>query len=232
MNTSTATLATVPDDDADATRGPARWQVVALVLALCFLSGVVGWWIGRPGDDESFSAVDVGFLADMSTHHNGAIGMSLDYLSRGSDPTVEHFARDILLSQTQEIAVMNALLDESGDREASADDIAMDWMGMPVPEADMPGMPTDDELRELAAASGATADDLFTTLMIRHHAAGAAMAEYAATHGENERVRRLGRAMARVQRQEINEMNSRRVALGLPRVEAASLEDLTEAHGH
>ena len=213
--------------------GPARWQVVTLVIALCFLSGVVGWWIGRPDtDSESFGAVDIGFLADMSAHHNGAIGMSLDYLGRGSDPTVEHFARDILLSQTQEIVVMNALLDDSGDTAATGDDVAMDWMGMTVPEAEMPGMPTPEELGALAAADGAAADDLFTTLMIRHHAAGAAMATYAAEHGENARVRRLATAMARVQRTEINEMNARRVALGLPRVDAGSLEDLAAAHGH
>jgi hypothetical protein len=121
-------------------RGPARWQVVALVVALCFLAGVVGWLIGRSDDgDESFSAVDVGFLADMSTHHNGAISMSLDYLNRGGDSIVDHFERDILLAQTQEIAVMNALLDDSGDTRASSDDIAMDWMGMTVPEGRCPG---------------------------------------------------------------------------------------------
>ena len=121
---------------------------------------------------------------------------------------------------------------ESGDTEAAGDDVAMDWMGMTVAESEMPGMPTAEELQQLAAASGTEADDVFTTLMIRHHAAGAAMADHAADHGENERVRRLARAMARVQRTEINEMNARRVVLGLPRVEAASLEDLAGAHAH
>jgi uncharacterized protein (DUF305 family) len=207
--------------------------VVALVVALCFLAGVGGWLIGRSDDgDESFSAVDVGFLADMSTHHNGAISMSLDYLNRGADSIVGHFARDILLAQTQEIAVMNALLDDSGDTRASSDDIAMDWMGMTVPESAMPGMPTAEESQQLAAASGASADDVFTTLMIRHHAAGAAMAEYAAEHGENDRVRRLARAMARVQRTEIAELNARRVVLGLPEVTAESLEALVDRHAH
>ncbi len=219
-------------DSAPAT-GPARWQVVVLVVALCLVAGVVGWGIGQAAsDDDSFSDVDVGFLADMSVHHNGAIGMSFDHLNRGDDPVVEHFARDIILSQSQEIAVMNALLDESGDTRATSDDIAMDWMGMTVPESAMPGMPTAAELRELTAASGAEADDLFTTLMIRHHAAGAAMAEHAAEHGENAKVRRLARAMAEVQRTEINEMNARRKVLGLSPVDAASLEELAAAHGH
>jgi uncharacterized protein (DUF305 family) len=224
---------TVPEGESGAaSRGPARWQVVALIVALCFLAGVVGYWIGSPGDDDSFNAVDVGFLADMSAHHNSAIGMSLDYMGHGSDSLVEHFARDITLTQTQEIAVMNALLGDSGDREAAADDVAMDWMGTAVPEAEMPGLPTPQESRELAAAEGATADDLFTRLMIRHHAAGVAMAGYAAEHGESTRVRNLARAMAEVQRREIAEMNARRVALGLPKVDAAELEDLAADHRH
>ena len=46
------------------------------MVALCFLAGVVGWWINQP-DDESFSDVDVGFLSDMETHHNGAISVEL-----------------------------------------------------------------------------------------------------------------------------------------------------------
>jgi uncharacterized protein (DUF305 family) len=68
--------------------------------------------------------------------------------------------------------------------------------------------------------------------MIRHHAAGAAMAEYAGEHGENERVRRLARAMAQIQRREISEMNSRRAVLGLPEVTPEELESSVGEHGH
>jgi uncharacterized protein (DUF305 family) len=203
------------------------------VVALCFLVGVIGYWIGQPDDAESFSDVDVGFLADMTTHHQSAIGMSLDYMNRGSDPTVEHFARDILLSQTQEIAVMNALLADAGTPASVSDDVAMDWMGMAVEPQQMPGMPTNAEEAALAAAEGPAADDQFTELMIRHHAAGAAMADFAAEHGSNSKVRRLAAAMARVQRTEINEMNTRRAALGLPKVDVSAIEnEMAEAHGH
>ena len=60
---------------------------MALVVALCFVAGVVGYWIGNPADDDdSFNAVDVGFLADMSAHHNGAIAMSFELMGRGDDP--------------------------------------------------------------------------------------------------------------------------------------------------
>jgi uncharacterized protein (DUF305 family) len=202
-------------------------------VALCFVVGVIGYWIGQPDDAESFSDVDVGFLADMTAHHQSAIGMSLDYINRGSDPTVEHFARDILLSQTQEVTVMNSLLAEADTPASASDDIAMDWMGMAVEPSAMPGMPTDAEQAALAAAQGTAADDLFTELMIRHHAAGAAMAEYAAEHGSNSKVRRIAAAMAKVQRTEINEMNTRRLALGLPKVDVTAVEhEMAEGHTH
>jgi hypothetical protein len=83
------------DDHATASasrHGPAVWQVVALVVALCFLTGVVGWWLNEP-EDETFGTVDVGFLSDMETHHNGAIALGFAYLGREHDPLVGHFAR-------------------------------------------------------------------------------------------------------------------------------------------
>jgi len=212
-------------------RGPAPWQVVALTVVLCLLSGFVGWWIAQP-DADSFNDVDVGFLSDMTAHHQGAISLSFDYLRREHDSLVGHFARDIVLSQTQEVTIMNSLLTDAGNPRSADDEIAMDWMGMAVDQAQMPGMPTDAEVASLRSATGLDADDQFTRLMIRHHAAGAAMAEYAAAHGENDKVTRMAAAMARVQRTEILEMEARRSALGLPRVDTADLDQMADHGAH
>jgi uncharacterized protein (DUF305 family) len=215
-----------PAPDPPRRPGPAPWQVVVLVIGLCFLAGVVGWWINKP-DDQSFNAVDTGFLADMETHHNGAINLSFDYLDRSHDPVVKHFAQEIISSQSQELAVMNSYLNQAGGNAVAGDNVAMEWMGHPVAPSEMPGMPTEAERAALDAATGAEADDIFTRLMIRHHAGGIAMAEYAAAHGENEGVRRLAANIAKVQRSEINEINARRVAIGLapvPRSEISALE--------
>src|SRR3954453_21177934 len=208
----------VPDRDPGSRHGPAPWQVVVVVVALCFLAGVVGWWINQP-DEQSFSKADVGFLTDMETHHNGAINMSFDYLDRSHDPVVKHFAQEIISSQSQELASMNSYLNRAGGADVAGDgSVAMAWMGHPVRPADMPGMPTKAELGQLDESSGLDADDLFTHLMIRHHAGGIAMADYAAEHGEHAGVRNLARTIAQVQRTEINEINARRVAIGLPRI--------------
>src|SRR3954454_6642147 len=220
----------VPDRDPGLRHGPAPWQVVVLVVALCFLAGVVGWWIKQP-DEQSFSKVDIGFLTDMETHHNGAINMSFDYLDRSHDPVVKHFAQEIISSQSQELASMNSYLNRAGGADVAGDgSVAMAWMGHPVRPADMPGMPTNAELAQLDESSGLDADDLFTRLMIRHHAGGIAMAEYAAEHGEHSGVRNLARSMASVQRTEINEMNVRPVALGLDPISRSEIRKLETVH--
>jgi uncharacterized protein (DUF305 family) len=208
-----------------------RWQVVVLVIALCFLAGVVGWMIGRPSEAK-FDDVDVGFLSDMQTHHGGAIALGFAYLRNEDDSLVGHYAREIVLDQAQEISTMNSYLGQAGavDDRSVNDDVAMDWMGLAVPKAEMPGMASEAEMAALRAATGRDADDQFTKLMIRHHAAGVAMADYAVEHGENDSVKRLAASMARLQRAEIAEMNSRRKSLGLDPIDASELEQLHGEH--
>lgn len=200
---------------------PASWQLVGLVLALCFLVGAVTWSVARPGR-ESFNEVDLGFLTDMTSHHNGAITLAFAYLDRDNDPLGAHFAREIVLTQTQEIAVMNALLTRAGGPPLD-DTVAMSWMGMPTPAAEMPGLATATELDELRLAAGVQADEMFSRLMIRHHAAGAAMADLAESEGQNSDVKQLAHAIARVQRTEINEMANLRERLALAPVDTADL---------
>jgi uncharacterized protein (DUF305 family) len=102
-------------------------------------------------------------------------------------------------------------------------------MGHAVPVSEMPGMPTRAEVDQLRQSEGLDADDRFTRLMIRHHAAGVAMADYATDHGENESVRKLATAMARLQRAELAEMNAKRRDLGLAAVDTSDLSS-QEAH--
>ncbi|MFN8025168.1 MAG: DUF305 domain-containing protein [Acidimicrobiia bacterium] len=206
---------------------PGRVDVV-FVVALCLLTGVIGHKHRPRGGDDSFNAADVGFLRDMTTHHDSAIGLGFDYLGREHDALVGHFAREIVMAQSQEVAVMNSLASRANEPETMGADVAMDWMGMAMPPGQMPGMPTWAESAQLRR-TGIAADDLFTSLMIHHHAGGVAMAEYAAKHGENAAVRNLARSMARVQRGEIIEMNNHRATLGLP---AIDVTDEMTATGH
>jgi uncharacterized protein (DUF305 family) len=222
----TTTTPTEADDADDAAPAPVTWRLpwvrtMVLIVVLCFAAGVVGWIIGQPSDPTS-NDVDVGFLADMSEHHQGAINLAFEYLPHAEDPTLAGMAREIVVDQSQEIGFMNGLLGDVDDTSTVGDGVSMDWMGESVPTSEMPGLASKADFDRLATESGITADDDFSRLMIEHHAAGVAMAEYAAEHGENETVRTLARKMAKAQRFEIGEMNLRRVALGLGKVDAST----------
>lgn len=211
--------------------GATAWRPgsVGLTLAALVLvfAGAVGGWLVARDDAPSFNDADVGFLDDMVQHHSGAITLGFEYLQARGDGPMGHYAREIVIEQSQEVAQMNALLSEVDDHETIGDGVSMEWMGHPIRTQRMPGLATTDQITQLGAARELAADDLFSELMIRHHAAGVAMADEAAALGTNATVARLARAMARVQRQEMAAMNAARATLGL----AAVSTDPPTSHG-
>jgi uncharacterized protein (DUF305 family) len=214
-----ATNAQPEAEDVGTPPPPVAWRLpwvrtVVLIVVVAFVAGVIGWFIGRPAD-PSFNNVDVGFLADMTEHHSGAITLGFAYLPKNGDGVLSSMARSIVTDQSQEIGTMNGLLDKDSDPATVGDGISMDWMGHTVASADMPGLATKADYARLASESGVAADEDFSRLMINHHEAGAEMADDAARFGSNDKVRALARAMAKVQRFEISEMNLRRQKLGL-----------------
>ncbi len=100
--------------------------------------------------------------------------------------------------------------------ETGTPNVAMQWMGESVPQDAMPGMATPAEMQELAAARGLELDDLFTALMINHHAGGLHMAEHAAQNARLPETRSIANAMVKTQQMEIDELNHARQDLGLP----------------
>ena len=58
----------------------------------------------------------------------------------------------------------------------------------------------------LKAASGAAANGWFAKLMTAHHEGGIHMAEYAADHAKNSRVRTLAAAMVSAQKSDLVEL--------------------------
>ena len=186
-------------------RAPRGMQLVALVLALCFVAGAVGWRIGQ-GTDPSAGSADIGFLQDMTTHHEQAILMSTSELLNGDDRTIKVFADEIVRFQSYELGLMQRDLERLGSSRYDLPADAMGWMGDPVPRNEMPGLASEEEMDLLDGDDGGDVDAAFVTMMIDHHAAGAAMAEAAAEDAEDERVRGLATRMARTQRSEIAEL--------------------------
>ena len=215
MTTTVASESTPSDPDGGEGEVPARpprvvaptgWTLVALIVALCFLAGAVGWTVGR-GRPPAEGSADVGFLRDMRTHHENAVTLSQIELANGRDPAVKVFADEIMRFQSYEIGLMDRMVIEWGYRPEDRPPGAMGWMGHEVPATDMPGMATAAELTRLRTAEAET-DAVFVALMIDHHAAGAEMAEAAAAAVDDADVRDLARRMARNQRAEIPEMTA------------------------
>jgi uncharacterized protein (DUF305 family) len=113
-----------------------------------------------------YTEADVQFMTMMVGHHSQAVKIAHWALTHGANPAVQRLAERIINAQQDEIVTMQQWLI---DRQK------------PVPGINdhvhhaMPGMLTDDQLKQLDAARGAEFDRLFLTLMIQHHRGAVAM---------------------------------------------------------
>ncbi|MCU1455123.1 MAG: hypothetical protein JWN46_3269 [Acidimicrobiales bacterium] len=192
-------------------------RVVVLIVAFVFLAGAVGFTVGhRQAARDPLSAVDVGFLRDMSYHHEQAVQMSLLLLGKpGIDTNLRSFAQEVLLDQRYEAGIMQATLDRFG-HDTRVGSRVMAWMGPALAPDQMPGLASPAEMARLRSATGGTASSLWIALMSRHHLGGIHMADFAARRGHDARVRNLALAMAKNQRSEIVDFGGLRQRLGLP----------------
>jgi len=182
-----------------------KWGSVAVAFAI--LLAVGGYLVGERSSRPPKNAVDIGFLSDMSDHHDQAVELSLTALDRVTDPITQSFVREVSIFQRFELGLMTAYQEEIGveQPDSSPDRTTMAWMGMSTPLRSMPGMATPEQIKALGQATGIDADLQFLTLMQAHHEGGAHMSEDAARNAANPRVRDLAQRMATNQRTEVRE---------------------------
>lgn len=212
-----------PTDDVEDERRPGRWErwfgpltpvkLVVLLIAVLFL-GATGGYAFRDRESQASSSVDVGFLRDMSTHHSQAVVIARTALSGGLPDGVAVYAEEVVVAQQYELGLMQATLYRY-NVEPTGDGTAMRWMGMPVPEDEMPGLATGEELSRLEELDGEAAAELFFAVMSRHHLGGAHMAEEAKDEASDPYVRELADRMYRSQTAEIQEYRAARSRLGI-----------------
>jgi uncharacterized protein (DUF305 family) len=122
---------------------------------------------------------DVKFMQGMIHHHAQAVEMVELLKTRTQSSDMKKLGQRIELSQVDEIKMMRHWLEAHGqdapDPLAHAGN-AKDMAGMSMAGMNggsvthmMPGMLTEEQMRELAAASGKEFDRLFLKGMIRHH---------------------------------------------------------------
>jgi uncharacterized protein (DUF305 family) len=117
-----------------------------------------------------YTEADVHFMSGMIGHHTQAITISRWAPSHGANSSVRTLAERIINAQQDEITIMQQWLRDRLQPvpEPSPRGVKMTMHGM-THEMAMPGMLTDDQLKELDAARGPEFDRLFLTFMIQHH---------------------------------------------------------------
>ena len=115
-----------------------------------------------------FTAADVHFMQGMIHHHAQAVVMAGWAQTHGARPDVKTLAQRIDVAQRDEMAFMQRWLRER--HQDAPDPLEHYMMGMSMSPSDlMPGMLTDEQMKQLDAARGPEFDRLFLTFMIQHH---------------------------------------------------------------
>jgi len=158
--------------------------------------------MATPSGTSGASAADAMFAQMMIPHHEQAVEMATLAETRASNPQIKELAAEIKAAQQPEIDQMTAWLEEWGMPVMSMDEAMGDHGGH-----GMSGMLTDDQLQQLADASGPEFDRLFAEFMILHHEGAIDMAEDV-VDSKDPRVAALAAAIIKTQAEEIAQMQA------------------------
>jgi uncharacterized protein (DUF305 family) len=119
---------------------------------------------------HAYTAADVEFMNGMISHHAQALLMAGWAASHGASPTIRTLTDRIINAQKDEIVAMQKWL---RDRhlpvpEPNPHGMTMNMGGMQH-QMLMPGMLSEDQLKQLDSARSKEFDRLFLTFMIQHH---------------------------------------------------------------
>ncbi|WP_194833572.1 DUF305 domain-containing protein [Nocardia sp. XZ_19_369] len=200
-----------------------RWMRGAALASLAFALLVLGAALRPLVLPEShtaatvLSAVEIGFVQDMTAHHQQALIMA-QRLDRTVDPAVLRLTQQLDDTQRLEIGTMLGWLRLANASPLPARPMAWMHTDEPLPhqhsapvalpdgkkssDSVMPGMATMAELDALAAARGRDAEILFLQLMFRHHQGGILMAQAADHLLPSGPVKETARSMIHAQGQE------------------------------
>jgi len=125
---------------------------------------------------KPYTAADVEFMSHMIHHHAQAIVMSRWAPTHGASPAVQRLADRIINAQLDEIGTMQSWLRDRRQPvpQATPGGVMMTMGGMQH-EMLMPGMLTDEQMKQLDAARGPEFDRLFLKYMIQHHQGAVSM---------------------------------------------------------
>jgi len=134
--------------------------------------------LSQAGAGRTANPADVEFMSGMIHHHAQALVMSELASMNSANPSVRILSERIMVSQTDEIKMMQQWLAEMGEPVPEASPTGMRMvMGGVEHDMLMPGMLTEQQVAELRQARGADFDRLFLRYMIQHHEGALVMVE-------------------------------------------------------
>ncbi len=117
-----------------------------------------------------FTQADVEFITGMISHHAQAIVMAGWAPTHGAGPSIRLLCERIINAQTDEIRLMQSWLKDRNQPVPEAKPMPVKMMmGGVEHDMMMPGMLTDDQMKQLDQARGSEFDRLFLSFMIQHH---------------------------------------------------------------
>ncbi|MFU8811881.1 MAG: DUF305 domain-containing protein [Balneolaceae bacterium] len=175
------------------------------------------YWARIDSSRMNFSEADVSFMNDMIAHHAQALIMSRLAPDNGASRSVQVLAARIINAQEGEIRLMQKWLRDRGE---PVPEVHIDGLNLMIHgpgghhgmhhHHDMPGMLTQDQLEQLAAAKNREFDRLFLQFMIEHHEGAVTMVlDLFDTDGaaQDEEIFRLAADIHAEQVTEIDRMN-------------------------
>src|SRR5262245_29104801 len=123
-----------------------------------------------------YTEADVHFMSGMIGHHAQAIAMARMSPTHGANSSIQILSERIINAQTDEIRNMQQWLVDRRRPVPDANTMGMKMnMGGMEHVMLMPGMLSEEQMKQLDAARGAEFDRLFLTFMIQHHRGALAM---------------------------------------------------------
>ncbi len=167
-----------------------------------------------------YTAADIEFMSGMIGHHAQAVKMAGWAESHGASRSLQIFCGRVAMAQTAEIGLMSNWLK---DRNQPVPEPDARGMKMKMNGQDMfmmmPGMLTDEQMKQLDAARGADFDRLFLTFMIQHHKGAITMVDTLFNTpgaGQDEIVFKFANDVQADQSTEIDRMEQMLAAMAAP----------------
>ena len=130
-----------------------------------------------------YTDADIRFMSTMIHHHAQAIVMAKWAATHGASPEVLRLTQRIIIGQTDEIALMQRWLADRNQPVPEPNPAGhVMQMGGQTHTMLMPGMLTEEQMKQLDAARGPEFDHLFLTFMIQHHRGAVQMVQELLAH--------------------------------------------------